>query len=302
VFGRFRDGVRRAADLFSGQHSPRAASGDRHYERRGGVQLREELLLRIAELGDVQLNTPKRLQALYDVVGAFEPAGFEFRPNYNECVVSSGGGGQVSIVGELWAANRRAASLDRTLFVGDRKVWHNYFRTHGEFRGTGLAPLVLRQSFAFFDRLGIRRAVVHAGLETGVYYWARCGFDFLVEDERQDVRNWFTGVLRALGHPMDISHLHTAYELATVGKVTDEKTSMKVIAEQLRRGAVSPSVRRLFQEAARANNIRYDQDIDLGRAIFLAYPKLWWGYLDLLFTAGAQRAIFEAHAQSRIAP
>ncbi|HEV7493265.1 hypothetical protein [Baekduia sp.] len=191
-----------------------------------------------------------------------------------------------------------AASIERVLHVRGRVANHEFLRVHGDYQGTALAPLVIRQSFLFFDRIGIETAIVHAGLETGVYYWARCGFDFLKEEEREHVRAWFSVMLDALGLDFD-DNLQTAYQLVNVGKETDERVSMEMLAKVFPGGAENVEVREHFESAAVGNGMAYGQEMDLGKALFLSYPRAWWGYMDLNLKAG-QRVLFEVYAQSRL--
>lgn len=259
---------------------------------------RDDLLWRINRIGELGLDSAARLSAFRDVVEAFCPSHFEFRPDYSACTVTPQQGGIVLLTGELWASGQRAAHFQRVLAVGRRTAYHEYFRTHGDFKGTALAPVVLRQSFMYFDRVGIDRAVVHAGLETGVYYWASAGFDFQHDHERQAVKAHFQTMLAVLGRNIDITNLNAAYQLANVGRVTDEKTSFKEMAEALGRLTGTTPVQAFTEQAAK-NNLAYDQQLPLGKAIFLIYPRLWWGELNLDPGAG-QRTLFETWASTRI--
>jgi hypothetical protein len=205
----------------------------------------------------------------------------------------------VLLTGELWSGGEHAATFQRVLGVGERFAQHEYFRTHGAFRGTALAPVVLRQSFMYFDRVGIDRARVHAGLETGVYYWASAGFDFLNDSERQAVKTHFQTMLTVLGRQTDLSNLDAAYQLANVGRATDEMTSFREMAEALAAATGLPARVQAFAEQAAKNNLAYEEDVPLGKAIFLVYPNLWWGELNLDPHAG-QRTLFETWATTRI--
>lgn len=281
--------------------SPRVALALADVLRPRGAQgnARDDLLWRINRLGEVKLDSPGRLAAFSDVVAAFRPSGFKFRPAYSLCRSTPDNGGVLTLAGELWSGGVKAAEFQRELWVGNRIAYHAYLRTADGFRGTALAPVVLRQSFLYFDRIGIDRALVHAGLETGVYYWARCGFDFVDPTEAQAVHDWFEGCLLALGRNIDISAVRRAYDLALVGKAADENVSFSELANALGRGAPGANIVNHFQERARLNGIAYDEQIELGKAIFITYPDMWWGVLDLDL-GGDQRTLFEVYAQSRI--
>jgi hypothetical protein len=269
----------------------------RRHDREHGTA-REDLLWRIDCMGETALDSPARLNAFRDVILAFCPPGFRFRPDYDGCAVSARNGGVIVITGELWDHGERAASIQRVLAVGRRIAWHEYLRTHGEFKGTALAPVVLRQSFMYFDRVGIDRARVHAALETGVYYWASCGFDFRYDHEREAVRRHFRALLQALGRSIDVSGLTAAYQFANIGRDTDEMTSFKEMAEAVAAMTGAPVPDQAFADRAVENNLVYDEPVPLAKGIFLLFSD-WHGELNL-DPKGGQRTLFETWALSKI--
>lgn len=278
---------------------PKTAVALLDIRRRAPASAREDLLERIDRLQGAVLDSSTRLAVFDDVIAAFCPSGFHFKANPDECRVAPAPHAALIIDGELWNGGQKVATLRRHLNVQERFAYHEFLRAEPEFRGTALAPLVLRQSFLYFDRIGIERAVVEAGLETGTYYWARCGFDFLRPAERAEVIHWVAFILATLRRDIDITGLTAAYQLATIGKASDEHVSFAEIARALQPAGVEPDLQRGLTDIAIANGFAYETPIDLGKAILLAYPKTWWGYLDLDITSG-QRTIFETYMQSRI--
>jgi hypothetical protein len=125
-------------------------------------------------------------------------------------------------------------------------------------------------------------------------------FDFVKEEERQHVRAWFSLMLDALGLGIDLEdNLQAAYQLVNIGKDTNQRASMKMLAGVFPGGDNSAEVREHFEGAAMGNGLAYDQEMDLGKALFLSYPRTWWGSMDLNLKAG-QRVLFEVYAQSRL--
>lgn len=55
-------------------------------------------------------------------------------------------------------------------------VYHSYFSLAPEFQDAGIAKRILGNSLELYDRLGIERVSLTAGLEVGGYAWARYGF------------------------------------------------------------------------------------------------------------------------------
>jgi hypothetical protein len=267
--------------------------------QRGKRPLRQDLVWRINRLGVCALDNPVRIAAVDEVFAAFTPPDFSFRPDFGVCAINDDNGGAITIGGELHSRIGKAADLQRTIWPWAGIASHDYLRATDDYRGSGLALVVLTQSFQFFDRLGLKSVVVQAGLETGTYYWARYGFDFIEDSEREEVRSWAKAVLDALAEAIDIDNLASAYQFATIGKKEDKRASFEDIAERLGPDDERATVRGFFRQVASRNNLGYDEQIDLGKAIMLSYPLTWSGYMDLDINA-SQRQLFELHARTRI--
>lgn len=265
---------------------------------------RERLLGVISELGDFPLSTRLRVSVVRDAVQAFTPTGFRLHADHSICQIVGNGPtdpGALVLGGTLRARGDLACTIVRTVVPEARGAIHNYLKAEDQFRGEALAPTILRQSFLYFDRIGVEQVLVHAGLETGKYYWARCGFDFMYPGERDQVRQWFEFLLPRLGHAnIDLTQVTAAYHLAVVGKQADLTTTMDAIFNAARPLFLDAQVALAsYRQVWDDNGLDYGADVPLGKALFLTYPAMWWGRMDLAMTS-PQRTVFEEYAQSRI--
>lgn len=261
--------------------------------RAANPDLRSDLIWRIQRLAPnaaVALDSRPRLRAFSDVFKVFNWQSFRLRINL--AAVGDDQGEVIAFDGVLRLRRQRAARLVRTVRVGQRFVVHDLFAIEPEFRGRGLAPAILKSSFDYYDRIGIQVVVVHAALETGRHYWARCGFDFL-PGERAKVDAWFNEVLQGLGIVFDTSSFTHANDYTTLsGLVSPEKVSLEEIA------ACTTMPRDHVVEVAEKNGLTMDEKIDLARAIMLTGPD-WEGILRL-DPAGHDRRVFENFFQLRV--
>lgn len=257
-------------------------------------------------LRPVPLDSHLRLQAFEDVVLALSVPRFRFAPTYNACELRPDHGGALVIEGDLWDGHAHAGRLKRTLLVRQRIAVHDLLVVEPDYRAAGLAPLLLRQSFLFYDRVGIERVFLLAALETGRWYWAWMGFDFVDPADAQSMRAWFQVAIEALGLDtrLDVSQLSRAYEFATQGtQLTPEATvSLADLGDAMMNR--EPQLRRLlgpqhFEEAAKHNGLDRNQDIPLARAVMLAFPSNWLAVMDLDMRR-PQRTLFETKAQNKL--
>lgn len=255
--------------------------------------LRADLLWRIQRLApnvSVELDSKPRLRAFADVFKVFSWQ--KFRLRIQRAKVESDQGGVVGFWGVLRFRRRKAATIARTMYVGARVVKHDYFAIEPQFRNRALAPLILKSSFDYYVSIGIEFVGVHAALETGRYYWARCGFDF-IPGERAKVDAWFQEVLQGLGIAFDTSIFSHANDYTTLsGLVSPSEVSLEQIA------ACTTKSRDEVVEAAKKNGLKMDQEIDLARAIMLTGPD-WLGVM-WLDPAGHDRRVFENYFQLRV--
>jgi hypothetical protein len=127
--------------------------------------------------------------------------------------------------------------------------------------------------------------VVRAALETGRWYWGRLGFEFVSLAERTALARWGRAVVRALGAAVDVSTTYEARQWALLGSTPPQiGTSLQAIAEAMPRSRFQHfnglRIRDYLQLIAQANRLRFDQQIDLGRAIMLSGPD-WQGWFPL---------------------
>jgi len=87
-------------------------------------------------------------------------------------------------------------TMDRTFTKdkdGNLSVSHNRFIVAQRFRGKGIASDISENVEKHYEKLGVGTITLNANADIGGYAWARQGYDFETEDEReemQDVFNW----------------------------------------------------------------------------------------------------------------
>lgn len=260
---------------------------------RGRDRLRQQLLWRIRRLGGrVDLAVQEHAEAFEEVLAAFEPspdAQFILVPSEFVCEASLEEGGTIAVGGVLDIAANPVALVSRRLFLRRRFVYHEYFEVFEPYRDHGVAVAVLQHSFRVFDELGMRYVVVQAALETGRWYWARCGFTFLRPADRTGVEQWTQQVLERLDISIDTSHMTEPVQFLELG--ASEVVTIAELAE------VFPDQEERFRKAAQANRLGVDEQVPLGKAILICGPA-WWGRLDL---HGPSRAAFDVYARNRLA-
>src|SRR4051794_5413026 len=164
------------------------------------------------------------------------------------------------------------------------------------------------QSFALYDRLGLARVLVHAGLQTGRYYWAgRVGFDFADEIQRRHVERWAVYVLGAMRLEHDLTGVEEPQQWALLGTEVDPEVTTTFAAldaalpARLPYALLDPNGTHVIgyrpaaevsagsgfvDRAAHLDSIRTGNGIDphepvgLGKIIMLTGPD-WYGTLDL---------------------
>lgn len=259
--------------------------------RQAGIaDLGADLRLRIADLGDLVLDTPARQAGFQEVFDAFTPAQFDFFAVPDECAIAIAGS-TIRVSGILVDTENRqyVGPMTRTLVLDVHLASHDFMSLQQSYRNNALAPVLLNQAFSFYDLLGIVAVLVQAGLETGRWYWGRLGFEFAHASERAAAARWGRAVVRALGDPVDVSAIRDARDWALLGSTPPQiQTSFEAITQamprsrfQHLRGVPLGSYLRLVADQ---NRLRFDQDIDLGRAIMLSGPD-WYGLFPLGDTA-----------------
>jgi hypothetical protein len=193
------------------------------------------------------------------------------------------------VTGMLLDGSQAACTFQREIVLDTGIAIHHYLKVEPAMRAAGIAPGLLKQGLDLYDALGLRRILVHAALETGRWYWARCGFDFASDQDRRLVTGYFDAVVSALGISVDTTSISTAYEYALAGPGIT--ASMRDVAALLPASA-EPE----FQRRAAENDIDFAAQISAARAIMLCGPD-WHGVMPL---HGPQRTQFELYLQSRL--
>lgn len=265
-----------------------------------GMSLREQLLWRIGELTSAQsIDLSEHVEHFPELIEGFTAPGLR-RPvlasrDKNGKLVSVGSledGGSLVVTGSLSNEDGRfVGSFKRRLQFDPNWALHEQLVILPEFRGRGIAPRFLTRSFDLYDALGLEEVHVVAALETGRWYWAHMGFDFLLEEHRVMVRAWGEEVCHQLGiDGSEIGELSSAGQIARLD--CDREICLDTLAE-----AMPNQRQRLEAEVAEKNGFEMDKPISLGRAIMLSGPE-WRGFLQL---EGPHRLAFDEAAKERAA-
>lgn len=263
-----------------------------------GMSLRERLLWRVGELTSAQsIDLGAHIEDFPEVKRGFTVPGFETRVVSRDekgkliSKASIDDGGSIVVTGGLWVegTGEYAASFRRRLQFAPDWALHEWLVVAPEHRGRGLGPRFLLSSFGLYDALELEQVHVVASLETGRWYWAHMGFDFIKPEEKALVHAWANEVCAALG--LGDSILGPDSSAGQIARLDCEQPiSLEVLAQAM------PNQReRLEEEIAEKNGMAMARPISLGRAIMLSGPQ-WRGFLQL---KGAHRLAFEEAAAER---
>lgn len=258
-----------------------------------GMSLTDRIAVLAAPGEHFPLDTRLRRHQFADVYAAFTPRGYRMSPHRSGNVVAihPNFGPGILIVGDLYEGNIQACLIARTLYPARQLAEHTLMRMLPSHRGTGLAVFLLMKGFDYFDRIGIRWVVAHAALESGRWYWARCGFGFFDPTQHQRVDGWASAVLGALGLPYTTAAFTRPGEYASLGSVQQATVSLRMVENALPHNPSGLS----YLDIATGNGLTMDEQVELGRAIMITGPD-WWGRLDL---QGPDRSVFNAWVYSR---
>jgi hypothetical protein len=160
--------------------------------RRSGVPFDgSELARRIDELGDMQLSTASRHDALVELYTAYTPSGFRLMPFPDDSALY--GSEHRVVVRAVIADDRQGqvvGEIERDLILDRGVVRHELLKLQDAYRGSGVSLVLLSQALPIYRWLGLRAVAVHAALETGRWHWARLGFDFASPSERATAIGW----------------------------------------------------------------------------------------------------------------
>jgi len=261
-------------------------------QRADEVPLREQLLWRIERLAGADLTEPPVTACFSEVLSAFEPSILSLNLIPNQCGIDPADGGSIRFGGVLRAGEDQLIGLiQRRLMVGNGYAIHERLYLLAEARGRGINVVSLQGAFDLYDQIGIDRVILAAALDTGRWHWARVGFEFLLESDREAVRRWVSGALKALQiGDLRVDRYTSTAQFARMGG--SRKISLGALAEAL------PRERRRIEKIALGNNLDLGESIDLGRALMLTGPP-WWGVLEL---NGPGRQAFKAYADRKFPP
>ncbi|MFL5953691.1 MAG: hypothetical protein ACJ76I_06250 [Gaiellaceae bacterium] len=276
----------------------------------GIADVGDELRQRIEDLGSLVLDTVDRQQAFAEVFDALRPPNFDLFPEPDACAIAQAGH-VIRVTGVIVdTANRLVVGhLVRTISLDDGIAEHDLLALQQPYRDHALTPVLIWQSFNFYDQLGLFAVLVHAALHTGRWYWARLGFEFALPRFRTSVGRWGRAVNAALGSPVDVSQFSEARQWALLGSTPPHagtaadvvETTFEEIAHALPRARWAHFGGQSFGSylgiVADANRLRFDQPIPLGRAIMLSGPD-WLGFFPLQDSARRQQ--LELYMLSRL--
>ena len=250
--------------------------------------LGRDYVARIDELGALPLDSRARRAAFPEFVQAFtlEPLRSVMAAERCSCTPVDHA---LQMAGRLYRWDRLVATWHREVVLDRGLVVHHLLEVARPYRAAGVGPALLLQGLEFYDLLGMRMIVLQAGLASGKWHWARCGFDFIPGGGGEDMIRFYETAVSHLGLPIDTSGFTTASDYALAGPSVT--IAMSLMASLLGSRA-TPVVR----EIAHDNDIDYYTPIPAAKAIMLCGPP-WSGFLML---QGPQRAAFDAYLVSRL--
>jgi hypothetical protein len=259
-------------------------------QRAADKALLEQMRWRIKALGGkVDLSAPENRATFAEVWEAFTIPTTNLDPLPGECWADEEDGGSILVKAFIYFRGQPLGFVQRRLLFARRMAIHEMLIINSVFRGRGLNLALLLKSFAFYDRLGLEQVYLEAGLATGRWHWARVGFDFARDVDRQAVRDWAHEVLHSTGiRGLRADRYTSASRFARMGG--NRKISLQRIADAL------PAHRSRIEEAAAGNDLAMSERVPLGRAVMITGPS-WYGRLEL---SGPGRAQFEAYAAAKV--
>lgn len=254
------------------------------------MPLREQLVERIEIIGErIELDESNR-DLFREVWEGLSIPRIHLKPVEGECWTAPIDGGTVVAKALIQLEGQPIGIIQRRLVLGRRIALHELLFLGPSVRGQGLSIAFLLASFTLYDELGLREVQLQAAMETGRWYWARVGFEFIRDEDARLVRDWAAEVLEATEiRGLRIDRYTAAGQFARMGG--RRKLSLARIAEAM------PSKGGMVEKIAAANNLPLTRRIELGRAVMITGPA-WFGRLDL---NGPERAAFNAYAAAKMA-
>lgn len=190
-------------------------------------------------------------------------------------------------------------------------VHHSLLKVFPEFRSKGIAPALLEKSVLFYDDpLKASSIRLHTGEDSGRWYWPRCGFDFVYDDDLQSVRAWFNECSLALGLDSDFSGLDHAFEFAQVGAFSERHLSYSFDEIRRRRQTrraefrdIQPTVHDSLLRLgiiAEENGFKLTDELPLGKNLLLYRSSANWPLYLPLADNSPGRQVFNIWLASRL--
>lgn len=254
--------------------------------------LAQDFVDRIDRLGELELDSRARRAVFGEFINAFTLHPLRLVMLWDFCSCSPINH-SVQMAGRMYRWDRLVATWHRELVLDQRVVVHHYLEVEAPYRAAGIGPGLLLSGFELYDRLGMERVVLQAGLASGKWHWARCGFDF-IPGTGDDAIRFYNAMVERLGLPIDTSEFRSATEYALAAP--EVQVTFSSIASILSGGG-GPAVVARIREIAFENDIDFHEPVPAAKAIMLCGPG-WDGYLPL---RGPRRAAFDAYLASRLA-
>jgi hypothetical protein len=254
------------------------------------MPLREQLVERIEIIGERIELDESNCDLFAEVWEGLSIPRIHLEPVEEECWAAPEDGGTIVIKALIQLDGQSIGIIQRRLVLGRRIALHELLFLGQTVRGQGVSVALLLASFVLYDRLELREVQLQAAMETGRWYWARVGFEFIRDTDARLVRDWATEVVEATEvRGLRIDRYTAAGQFARMGG--RRKLALSQIAEAI------PSKAGMVEKIAAANDLSMKRRIELGRAVMITGPA-WFGRLDL---NGPERAAFNAYAAAKMA-
>ena len=283
----------------SGQEQEFKFRADDAVQKAEGWSLRKRLLWRVEQLTNGQfIDLAEHAAEFPELLDGFTTENVAPRLITHEASsspklaskASLDDGGSFLVVGALHTSDGSyVGTFQRRLQLDPSWAVHELLVLDPLYRGRGIAAELLRSSFSLYDDLELEQVHLVAGLETGRWYWAHMGFEFLRTEERELAHAWANEVCEALQvKPEGLGTESSAGQLARLRGECD------ITLEDLAT-AMPPQRTRIEIDVASKNDLSMDRPLVLGKAIMLTGPQ-WRAYLQL---QGPQRLAFEEARRER---
>ena len=233
----------------------------------------EEMQRRFDELKGGRFDDADLLGAFSDVFDAVcAPPNVRFAPDAPKCSLDCERR-TVLVEGDLIsAAGDKLARIVRELDFANGVAHHGQLIVAKDFRGVGLAAVLLDHALGFYQRVAITEIVLTAALTMGPYYWAKLGFDFEDARDSRQMQHWFARVNAQLDLGLDCIAERKPRAWSQLGIDEGVDCSLGEISERF------PEARDRIATRAADIGLDLDERIHAGKAVLLSGPN-WNGRL-----------------------